>query len=129
LWRIDSDLQGFVIWIEPVYFFGCDEVVNGDGRAISRGRSNEMTATSSTIELALHCPGTAEGYYAVQSRDGRQLSFSVVNGFGDTLPGGWTFGQSEERGDRSVATMLSINATFKGPGDQEYGIYFRSVRR
>jgi hypothetical protein len=130
LWRIDSDLHDFVIWIEPVYFFsGCDDVASDDGRATSQGRSNEESAASSMVLLALHCPETAEGYYAIRSGDGRQLSFSVVNGFGDTLPGAWSFGQSDEQGDRSVASILSVNATFKGPGDQEYVSYYHVVRR
>jgi hypothetical protein len=130
LWRVDSDPHDFVIWIEPVYFFsGCDDVVSGDDRAVSRGRPDEVTATSSTIRLALHCPDTTEGYFVVQSHDAGQLSFFVVNAFGDTLPGAWSFGQSDERGDRSIASTLSLNAMFKGTGDQEYTTYYHSVGR
>jgi hypothetical protein len=130
LWRVDSDPHDFVIWIEPVYFFsGCDDVVSGDDRAVSRGLSDEVTAASSTIRLALHCPETTEGYFVVQSHDAGQLSFFTVNAFGDTLPGAWSFGQSDERGDRSIASTLSLNATFKGPGNQEYMSYYHAVRR
>jgi hypothetical protein len=130
IWRIDSDLNGLVIWIEPVYFFsGCDDAMIGANPPPSHGQSDEILTVSPMTQFALHCTATAEGYYVIQSRDGHQISYSAVNAYGDVLPGAWSFGQIEERGEGSIASILSRNALFKGPGGQEYTTYYQSVRR
>jgi hypothetical protein len=130
IWRIDSDPNDLVIWIEPVYFFsGCDDALASAGRSIGRGQPDGELTPPPTTRFAWHCATTHEGYYVVQSRDGGTLSYYTVNADGDTLPGAWSFGQIEERGEGSIASILSLNALFKGPGDHEYLTYYRSVRR
>ena len=119
LWRIDADQNDDVIWLQPVYFFaGCADPV-----------SDDSPSASPITRFALHCPTTTEGYAVVQSRDDRYLSYITVNADGDALPGAWSFGQIQERGEESIASLLRINALFKVPGGQEYAAYALSLRR
>jgi hypothetical protein len=130
IWRIDSDLNDLVIWIEPVYFFSvCDDAVTDASRSTSRGQNEGKVATPPMTQFALRCAATREGYYVIQSRDGGTLSYSTVDADGETLPGAWSFGQIEERGEGSIALILRLNSLFKGPGDHEYLTYYRAVRR
>jgi hypothetical protein len=130
VWRIDSDQNALVIWIQPVYFFtGCNDAVTGAGSASSRAGSDETLAVSPRIRFALRCPTTTEGYYVTQSLDGRRLTYSTVNIDGDALPGAWLFGQTDEPEEESTRSILGINGLFKGPGDQQYLAYYQTVRR
>jgi hypothetical protein len=130
IWRIDSDLNDLVIWIEPVYFMsGCDDTIVSGSRSLGRGQTDGMLTAPQIAQFALRCATTAEGYYVIASPDGSRLSYYTVNADGATLPGAWSFGQIEERGEGSIASILRLNALFKGPGDHEYLTYYQSVRR